>query len=181
MAIVSEPIAVVSGLSVTYRVPNQQPVRALSQATLAIARGERIGILGSLVRQQQHSLPLSCGPSHPMHATTAGSVRFQAVDLLALPETQLRRIRGKEIALIPQDPSQALNPVISVGDQIAEKRRARIFGWHAINGERELKSCFLKSVSIIPIKSMVRIRTNSAGDSGNESSSPKQSPFVRTW
>ena len=126
MAIVSEPIAVVSGLSVTYRVPNEQPVRALSQATLAIARGERIGILGES-GSGKSTLAAAVMRLLPPHARyDGGSVRFQAVDLLALPETQLRRIRGKEIALIPQDPSQALNPVISVGDQIAEVLRAHL-------------------------------------------------------
>jgi peptide/nickel transport system ATP-binding protein len=51
---------------------------------------------------------------------TAGSVRFEGRELLAAPFSQMRRIRGREIAMIFQDPMSSLNPVYSIGDQIAE-------------------------------------------------------------
>ncbi|MGH2626276.1 MAG: ABC transporter ATP-binding protein, partial [Anaerolineales bacterium] len=50
----------------------------------------------------------------------AGEVYFDGVDLLRLPEHELRRLRGRRIAMIFQDPIAGLNPVISVGDQVAE-------------------------------------------------------------
>jgi oligopeptide/dipeptide ABC transporter ATP-binding protein len=63
-------------------------------------------------------------PSDARHG--GGSIQFRGRDLLALSETELRRIRGAEVALIPQDPALALNPVICVGNQIAEVLRAHI-------------------------------------------------------
>ncbi len=49
-----------------------------------------------------------------------GSVRFDGRDLLALPEAQMRDIRGREIAMVFQDPMSSLNPVLTVGEQTAE-------------------------------------------------------------
>jgi peptide/nickel transport system ATP-binding protein len=56
----------------------------------------------------------------PPRASTFGAVQFDGVDLLALPESRLERIRGSEIAMAFQDPSTTLNPVLTIGFQIAE-------------------------------------------------------------
>ena len=60
----------------------------------------------------------------PMARVAAGQVLLQGRDLLALPERQMRRVRGGEIAMIFQEPMTSLNPVMSVGRQIAEAIRA---------------------------------------------------------
>lgn len=54
---------------------------------------------------------------------TAGRIDFAGRNLAALPERALRRIRGAEIGFVPQDPSNSLNPLIRVGEQIAESLR----------------------------------------------------------
>jgi len=51
---------------------------------------------------------------------TAGEVRLDGLDLLALPEAAMRAVRGKRVAMIFQEPSTALNPVLSVGRQVLE-------------------------------------------------------------
>ena len=56
-------------------------------------------------------------------AVTAGSIRFQGQDLCTLPERQLRQLRGERISMIFQDPMSALNPVLPVGEQVAEGLR----------------------------------------------------------
>jgi peptide/nickel transport system ATP-binding protein len=56
----------------------------------------------------------------PPGRIVSGSIRFQGRDLLALPEAEMRAIRGSEIAMIFQEPMTSLNPVRSVGRQIAE-------------------------------------------------------------
>jgi len=53
----------------------------------------------------------------------AGSIEFDGRDLARLPERSLRGIRGKEIGFVPQDPSNSLNPLLKVGEQIAETLR----------------------------------------------------------
>jgi oligopeptide/dipeptide ABC transporter ATP-binding protein len=54
---------------------------------------------------------------------TAGRVRFDGQDLTALPEAALRRVRGRQIGMIFQEPASALNPVFTVGEQVAEVLR----------------------------------------------------------
>ena len=54
---------------------------------------------------------------------TAGSIRFAGSDLVRLPERALRKIRGAQIGFVPQDPGSSLNPLMRVGEQIAESLR----------------------------------------------------------
>lgn len=122
----SETIALVSRLLVTYLPEGDPPVRALDQASLDIRPGERVGILGES-GSGKSTLAAAFLRLLPANARyDCGSIWFRSRDLLALPETELRRIRGAELALIPQDPALALNPVLSVGNQIAEVIRAHV-------------------------------------------------------
>ncbi len=57
------------------------------------------------------------------NASTSGRVLFRGIDLLTLPEREMRGYRGRQIAMIFQEPMTALNPVMSVGEQIAEAVR----------------------------------------------------------
>ena len=52
--------------------------------------------------------------------TTSGTIRFSGQDILALPDTKMRRIRGNQIAMIFQEPMSSLNPVYSIGSQLIE-------------------------------------------------------------
>jgi ABC-type glutathione transport system ATPase component len=115
----SETLALVHRLSVTYLPVRDRPVQALDQASLEIRRGELVGILGES-GSGKSTLAASWLRLLPSDARyDSGSIQFQGRDLLALSEPELRRIRGAEIVLIPQDPALALNPVIQVGRQIA--------------------------------------------------------------
>ncbi|HET9121055.1 MAG TPA: ABC transporter ATP-binding protein, partial [Solirubrobacterales bacterium] len=58
------------------------------------------------------------------NASVTGQASFRGQDLLALPETEMRSLRGREIAMIFQDPMTSLNPVYKVGDQIIEQIEA---------------------------------------------------------
>ncbi|WP_283192707.1 ABC transporter ATP-binding protein [Rhizobium sp. AN80A] len=59
----------------------------------------------------------------PRHARAGGQIRFDGRDLVGLPERDLRRIRGRDIAMIFQEPMTSLNPVLTIGDQIIEVLR----------------------------------------------------------
>jgi len=122
----TEALALVHDLSVTYAPDSDQPVRALDHASLEIRPGELLGILGESGsgKSTLAAALLKLLPSDARY--DSGTIHFRGRDLLALPESALRRIRGAEIALIPQDPALALNPVIRVGDQIAEVLRAHV-------------------------------------------------------
>ncbi len=109
----------VSELSVSYASLNDSPFKALQQLDLAIAAGEVVGILGESGCGKS-TLARSILQLLPANARLDGSIWFQDQDLLALPEKQLREIRGARIALIHQEPGLALSPVMRVGDQIAE-------------------------------------------------------------
>ncbi|MGA7884139.1 MAG: ABC transporter ATP-binding protein, partial [Acidobacteriaceae bacterium] len=61
-------------------------------------------------------------------ATVSGRIEFDDRDLLALPESEMRRVRGREIAMIFQEPMTALNPVMPAGEQIAEAVRLHQHG-----------------------------------------------------
>ena len=116
----------VRGLSVTYSLANGSRIRAVDDLTLEIGGGEIVGILGES----------GCGKSTlanallrllPSHASCSeGSVQFRGRDLLNLPEPELRAIRGKEVASVPQDPALSLNPVLNAGTQISEVLRAHL-------------------------------------------------------
>src|SRR5262249_31492595 len=111
-------------LHVTYFPDRGKPVYALNGVNLDISPGQIIGILGES----------GCGKSTLSTAILRllsdhrkleqGQIIFRGQDLLKLPETELNEIRGREIAMITQDPALALNPVITAGDQIAEVLRA---------------------------------------------------------
>lgn len=60
----------------------------------------------------------------PPSATVTGSVRIDGVELVGLPEEDLRRYRGADIAMVFQDPTRSLNPTMKVGNQITEAIRA---------------------------------------------------------
>jgi oligopeptide/dipeptide ABC transporter ATP-binding protein len=121
-----EALALVRGLSVSYEPDGGQPVRALVQASLSIGPGESLGILGESGsgKSTLASALMRLLPANARYET--GEVFFRGCNLLEASEGELRNIRGARIALIPQDPALALNPVISVGDQIAEVLRAHV-------------------------------------------------------
>ena len=122
----AEPLARVDRLSVTYSPDSDHPAHALDQASLEIRPGELLGILGESGsgKSTLATAMLNLLPANGQY--DGGTIRFRGRDLLSLSESALRRIRGAEIALIPQDPALALNPVIRVGDQIAEVLRAHM-------------------------------------------------------
>jgi oligopeptide/dipeptide ABC transporter ATP-binding protein len=88
--------------------------------SFALARGEALGIVGESGSGKSaiaHSIMRLISPPGRI---AAGRIRLAGEDLLALPEEAMRRIRGARISMIFQDPTSTLNPVLPVGEQIAE-------------------------------------------------------------
>ncbi len=99
-------------------------VKAIDGLSLAIARGETFALVGES----------GCGKSMTAlalmrllpdnGAVTAGAVSLAGTDVLALPESRMRAVRGGRIGMIFQEPATSLNPVMRVGDQIVEAVQA---------------------------------------------------------
>jgi oligopeptide/dipeptide ABC transporter ATP-binding protein len=95
-------------------------IHAVNGVSFDIAPGETLGIVGeSGCGKSVTSLAL-LGILPRAGRVTGGSARFQGRDLIGLSDEELRTIRGKEIAMIFQDPMTSLNPVLTVGRQIRE-------------------------------------------------------------
>lgn len=97
-------------------------VRAVQGVSFTVGAGEVLGIVGES-GSGKTALALAVMGLLPESARAAGSVRLRGEELLGRSETELSRVRGKELSMVFQDPLSALTPVHTVGDQIAETVR----------------------------------------------------------
>ena len=96
-------------------------IRPVDAVSFQIRRGETFALLGeSGCGKSMTALALLRLLPQPAGKIVGGSVRLNGEELLSLPETGMRAVRGGRIAMIFQEPMTSLNPVMSIGDQIAE-------------------------------------------------------------
>ena len=114
------PLLRVTGLTTTFPLPTGT-VRAVDHVSLELRRGETLGLVGESGSGKSMTAMSILRLVQPPGVTTGGPVEFNGrKDLLELSERDMRKIRGAEIALIFQEPMTALDPVFTIGDQIAE-------------------------------------------------------------
>ena len=119
-----QPLLDVRDLTVGYCSDEGPPSVAVDDLSFDIAVGEAVGLLGESGCGKT-TLGLTLLGLLPTAGRVArGSVIFRETDLLTLRERELQKIRGAGISMVYQEPGMALNPVIRVGDQIAEVLRA---------------------------------------------------------
>src|SRR5579883_1727770 len=95
--------------------------RAVDGVSFSVAPAETLGIVGeSGCGKSVTALSIMRLLPPKLGRTVSGSIRFDGRDLLALSEAEMREIRGNRIAMIFQEPMTSLNPVLTVGEQIAE-------------------------------------------------------------
>ena len=105
----------------TVRFPTSDGVvQAVSDVTFTLSRGETLGVVGESGSGKSVSNLAIMGLLNRQRTAIAGEVVFNGRDLLTLPPEQLRDIRGKDIAMVFQDPFACLHPMYRVGAQIAE-------------------------------------------------------------
>jgi len=116
----TEPLLKVEDLVVHYTAGGEV-IEAVNGVSFTLDKGETIGLVGetgagktTIVKSILRILP------DPPAKVKSGKIHYNGQELLGLPEQQMRKIRGSQISMIFQDPMTALNPVFSVGDQIAE-------------------------------------------------------------
>jgi oligopeptide/dipeptide ABC transporter ATP-binding protein len=118
-----EPVLSVRNLSTDFET-EEGTVHAVRDVSWDIYPGEILGVVGESGSGKSVSVTSLLGllPSPPA-VVSGGPVLFQGRDLLTMPPRQLRKIRGREIAMIFQDPMTSFNPVQTIGRQISEAIR----------------------------------------------------------
>jgi peptide/nickel transport system ATP-binding protein len=111
----------------TYFETRSGTVKAVDGVDLSINRGDTLGIVGeSGCGKTVLALSIMRLIPSPPGRIVSGSILFDSVDLLQLDENDMRLLRGKDISMIFQEPMTSLNPVMKVGDQIAEVIRLHL-------------------------------------------------------
>ncbi|MEE9281460.1 MAG: ABC transporter ATP-binding protein [Myxococcota bacterium] len=116
----SEPVLSIRGLRTSFRTP-QGMLPAVDGVDLDLHAGETLGVVGeSGCGKTVTALSILRLIPEPPGSIDAGEITFAGQDLMAMPTSELRRIRGRRIAMIFQEPMTSLNPVLRVGHQIEE-------------------------------------------------------------
>ncbi len=115
----ARPLIEIQDLNVQF-VTSHGTVRAVENLTYSVSPGEMVAIVGESGSGKSVSALAVMRLLPPGTARTQGSVRFDGRELLHLSEEEMRRIRGREIAMIFQEPMTSLNPVLKIGLQITE-------------------------------------------------------------
>jgi peptide/nickel transport system ATP-binding protein len=118
-----KPLLQVQGLEVVYHTQKGQ-LKALHEISFDLLPGEIVGIVGEsgCGKSTVASALLRLLP--PNGQITAGRLVFKGRDLLSLTAEELRQLRGRDLAMIFQDPMTSLNPVFTIGTQILDVERA---------------------------------------------------------
>ncbi|MGQ1798622.1 dipeptide ABC transporter ATP-binding protein [Kocuria oceani] len=113
------PLLEVEDLAVAFTTMNG-PVQAVHAASLTLRQGRTLAIVGESGSGKSTTAMSVIGLLPGNGRVTGGSVRFAGQELVGLDESRMRAVRGRQIGLVPQDPMSNLNPVTTVGQQVAE-------------------------------------------------------------
>ena len=118
-ATVTEPVLRISDLSVAFRTGGEL-LTAVSQVSIDVHAGETVAVVGES-GSGKSTTAAAINRLLPENGTiTGGTIRFDGREMTDLAENELIRLRGAGIGLVPQDPMSNLNPMMRVGDQVAE-------------------------------------------------------------
>jgi oligopeptide/dipeptide ABC transporter ATP-binding protein len=113
------PLLSVDRLTTVFDLPSGA-TPAVDEVSFEIYPGETLGLVGESGSGKSVTALSIMGLVQPPGRISSGSIRFKDRDLLTLSERDMRSVRGADIALIFQEPMTALNPVFTIGDQLAE-------------------------------------------------------------
>jgi peptide/nickel transport system ATP-binding protein len=114
-----EPLLEVRDLSVQFPTPDGV-VKAVDGLSFSVHRGETFGIVGESGSGKSVTCLTALGLVNRKAARISGEIMFMGRDLLRLSGDELREVRGKDLAMIFQDPFASLHPMYRVGDQLVE-------------------------------------------------------------
>ena len=144
----NSPLLAVDNLSVSFRT-DEGLVRAVRGVSFDIAPGETVGIVGeSGSGKSVTNLAMMGLIPMPPGKIESGTALFDGIDLLSAGESQLRKIRGQRIAMIFQDPMTALNPLMTIEQQLIEAPRL-----HLNMSRREARKRAIEMLDVVGIAS----------------------------
>jgi peptide/nickel transport system ATP-binding protein/oligopeptide transport system ATP-binding protein len=121
---VTTPLLSIEGLRVGFRSVGGGVVEAVRGIDFAVAPGEAVGIVGESGSGKSLSMLAVMRLLGPPARITGGRILFAGEDLAGCDEARMRALRGRDIAMVFQDPQSSLNPALTVGRQIADVVRA---------------------------------------------------------
>jgi peptide/nickel transport system ATP-binding protein len=143
------PLLDVQDLTVVFDGARQ--VTAVDRVNLQIATGETLGVVGESGSGKSVTAYSVLRLVQPPGRIVSGRVMFEGRDLLRLTEPEMREVRGARISLIFQEPMTALNPVMRVGDQIAEALTV-----HSMAGLRDARARAVELLDAVRISDPAR-------------------------
>ena len=142
------PLLRVRHLTTTFRT-DRGVVRAVTDVSFDVPEAMTVGLVGeSGCGKSVTALSLMRLVPDPPGKIERGKVELAGKELLGLPEREMRRVRGKEVSMIFQEPMTSLNPVFTVGWQVAEAVRI-----HENVGRREAKNRAVEMLRLVGIPS----------------------------
>src|SRR4029453_3708035 len=136
----------------TYFFTDEGVVRAVDGVDLYIEKGETLGVVGeSGCGKSVTALSIMKLIPQPPGRIVEGEINYNGTNLVTLPPTRSRKIRGKKISMIFQEPITSLNPVFTCGEQIAEAIRL-----HEGLGRREAMAKTVDMLKLVHIPNAER-------------------------
>ncbi len=120
MSVPQTPVLEVEDLRVRFQRRGEAPTLAVDGVSFSVAPGETVGLVGESGCGKSVTSLATMGllPRRGVHVT--GSVRLDGEELLGASDRKLRGLRGKDMAMVFQDPLSSLNPTVSIGTQVTE-------------------------------------------------------------
>jgi peptide/nickel transport system ATP-binding protein len=158
---VTAPLLSVHDLRVSF-LTDAGPARAVDGVSFTVQAGETVALVGeSGCGKSLTALSLLRLLPPGAHLAPTSRVEFEGTDVLTMPERALRSLRGHRLAMIFQEPMTALNPVLTVGDQVAEVVRVHTEAARATRPGNARWRCSRSWVSRMPPSAPRSIRTSS--------------------